>query len=71
MPEVNLRYYFCICNNFIDFENFDYLNISQVDVNMKNWQIYGNLNFVITKNSVLSIGAQDRKPGVAMRARYR
>jgi hypothetical protein len=26
----------------------DILNKSQVDANMKCWQIYGNLNFVIT-----------------------
>jgi hypothetical protein len=25
--------------------NLDILNKSQVDANMKNWQIYGNLNF--------------------------
>jgi len=26
-------------------KSFDHLNKSQVDANMKNWQIYGNLNF--------------------------
>ncbi len=31
-------YYFGICNNLIDFENFDYLNKSQVDANMGYWQ---------------------------------
>jgi hypothetical protein len=31
-------YQFDICNNFIYFDNFDYLNKSQVDVNMGYWQ---------------------------------
>jgi hypothetical protein len=32
-------YQFDICNNFIYFENFDYLNVSKVDANMGYWQV--------------------------------
>jgi hypothetical protein len=41
-------YQFGICNYFVNFETFDYLNISKVDANMKFWQIYGDLNYCDT-----------------------
>jgi len=45
-----------MCNKFIDFDTFDYLILSQVDANMKFWQIYGKFKPAIT-STYLKFGA--------------
>ncbi len=48
-------YLYDICNNFIEFDTFDYLIKSQVDANMKFWQIYGKFKPAIT-STYLNLG---------------